>query len=220
MIFSTPGAWTPPNSRQFVRLLLIVAALVPAGTSALALAPGDGAEHGGPSPAGAHWLRLAEQQGKEVDAVPADPNLTTASYGDWVLRCERADKAARVRVCDVAQTVPTQDLQGALAQISIAKPEASGPLHIYGLLPANIALPGSATMKSEEGALELELNWRRCLPSGCVSEAEASPSVLDRWRKLTGGGKIVYKDAGGSEVTVPVSFRGLRQALDALDKEQ
>ena len=214
MVVLTGGASRNVGLRRVVPILLMAAAVLPPG-AAVAAGLQDGQQERGR----AHWLKLAEQQDKEAD-VPADPNLTTASYGDWVLRCERSRQPSRSRVCDVAQTVPTQDLQGALAQISIARQDGSGPLHIYGLLPANIALPGSATMRDEDGTLELELQWRRCLPSGCLSEAQPSEPVLDRWKKRTGSGQIVYKDAGGSDVTVPVSFRGLRQALDALAKEQ
>lgn len=211
------GALHHMSVRTFVRLLLLAAAILSPGAKALATAPEERRE----APTRGHWLRFAQQQpDKENESVPADPNLTTASYGDWVLRCERSEKASPSRICDVAQTVPTQDLQGALAQISIAKHDGARSLRVYGLLPANITLPGSATMRSEEGTPELELNWRRCLPSGCVSEGAPSPSLVERWKKLTGSGQIVYKDARGLEITVPVSFRGLRQALDALDKQE
>ena len=48
-----------------------------------------------------------------------------------------------------------------------------------------------------------------------VSTADA----VRRWRGETGQGKLTFKDGMGRDVVVPVSFRGLAQALDALAKQ-
>jgi invasion protein IalB len=43
--------------------------------------------------------------------------------------------------------------------------------------------------------------------------------LLKKFRASDGVGKLVFKDAGGRDVAVPLSFKGFRAAFDALLKE-
>ena len=53
-------------------------------------------------------------------AVSTDPAQTTASYGDWVLRCVRTgDGGTGPRVCEVVQTMVVQGQTQPVAQIAI-----------------------------------------------------------------------------------------------------
>jgi hypothetical protein len=42
---------------------------------------------------------------------------------------------------------------------------------------------------------------------------------MTRWRGQTDPGQLTFKDAAGRDQSLPLSFRGLAQALDALAKE-
>jgi hypothetical protein len=65
----------------------------------------------------------------------------------------------------------------------------------------------------------LDLGWRKCLPGGCIADALLNDDVLRRWKIQTRAGRIAWTDATGGALAIGLSFRGLAQALDALNKE-
>jgi invasion protein IalB len=153
--------------------------------------------------------------------VPEEPAMTTASFGDWIVRCERTGPADKpVRVCEVMQTIQVQGQSAPIAQVALGRVATNEPMRATVILPTNIALPGNVRItvdeKDEQG---FDLAWRRCVPGGCVAEANAEPETIKRWRGRAEPGRIVYLDAGGRAVTIQLSFRGLAQALDAFAKE-
>lgn len=153
--------------------------------------------------------------------VPAEPGVTTASFGDWVLRCQRGGTAEKpVRVCEVGQTMQVQGQNQPIAQIAIGRAAAGEPLQVTVVLPANVAFPSTVRLLAEGNDTNgAELPWRRCLPGACIADAPAKDESLKRWRAASEPGRIVFKNAGGQEVAIPLSWRGLPQALDALNKE-
>ena len=181
----------------------------------MSAAGGAFAQNGKPAPAPAAKTTPA--------AVPTEPGATTASYGDWVMRCQRAGGeggAKPIRVCEAAQTIQVQGQSGPIAQVAVGRVAIGDPLQVTLVLPPNVGLPGSVKILAEEkDAAGFDLPWRRCLPGGCVADAPVREDVLKRWRTAPEPGRIVYKNAAGQEVAIPLSFRGLTQALDALLKE-
>ncbi|HEV2542596.1 MAG TPA: invasion associated locus B family protein [Methylobacterium sp.] len=164
--------------------------------------------------------RLA-QAAPTAPPVPAEPGTTSASYGDWVMRCQRGGSAEKpVRVCEVAQSMQVQGQTQPIAQIAVGRVGAGQPLQITILLPPNVAFPSSVrVLMDDKDAAGVELAWRRCLPGVCVADAALKEEPLRRWRGAAGSGRIAFKNAGGQEITIPLSFRGLAQALDALTRE-
>jgi invasion protein IalB len=152
--------------------------------------------------------------------VSADPQLTTANYGDWVVRCQRiGDGAAAQRLCEVAQSIQTQGAQAPIAQIAFGRIAAADPLRLTLVLPPNISFPSSPRMAvDDKDPRAIDLSWRRCLPGGCFADAEMKDDMLQHWRAQTSQGQVRFKDSAGRDVALPFSFRGLAQALDALAK--
>ncbi|WP_293867327.1 invasion associated locus B family protein [uncultured Alsobacter sp.] len=153
-------------------------------------------------------------------AVSADPQVTTATYGDWVLRCTRTGEGAQAqRLCEIVQTLQAQGQQAIVAQIAFGRLSAKDPLKLTILLPVNASFPGSVRMGlDEKDAGAQELGWRRCLPMGCFADAEPKDDMLKRWRGQSGNAVLLYKDGTGRDVVLPMSMRGLAQALDNLPK--
>jgi len=153
--------------------------------------------------------------------VSEEPAVTTASFGDWVMRCQRTGEGEKaVRICEAAQTVQVQGQNAPIAEIGIGRLTAGEPLRVTVLLPPNITLPGNVHIVTDEkDDPGIDLNWRRCLPGGCFAEATATAETTKSWRSRSGAGKVSYKDATGRVIAIPFSFRGLAQALDALGKE-
>jgi len=163
----------------------------------------------------------AKTAGAHVAAkVPAEPNTTIASYGDWVLRCQRVDTAGKTaRVCEVAETIQVQGQTAPIAQVAIGRLSPGEPLRVTVATPPAVAFPSTVRISEVKGGAPLNLEWRRCLPGGCFADAVLKDDVLARWRGLSDAGQLTFKDASGQDVTLPLSFRGLAQALDALAKE-
>ena len=58
----------------------------------------------------------------------AEPSSTSASYGDWIMRCQRlGDGADAERVCEAAQLIHAQDQQNPVAEVAIGRLKKNGP---------------------------------------------------------------------------------------------
>ena len=153
--------------------------------------------------------------------VGAEPVQTTATYGDWTLRCESGQQGDKARkICEVIQFLQPPGQSTPIAQVAFGKLETGNDLHVVAALPVNIVFPSSVKIGlDEKDPKAVDLVWRRCLPGGCFAEAPATDDALGRWRNASGPGRLVFKDAGNHDIAVAVPFRGLSQALDALAKQ-
>jgi len=178
-------------------------------TAALALALGAGeaaAQAQAPKPPAAGTLPM-----------PSDPAQTTASYGDWVLRCVRTgDKGPRA--CEVVQTMVLQGQQQPVAQVAVGYDK--NDLRLTLLLPPAVSFSRVPTL-GVAGAADprFDLTWRRCLPTGCFADVNTAGELLKLLRSRSEPMQITFKDAGERDGSLPFSLRGLVPALDALAKE-
>jgi invasion protein IalB len=154
--------------------------------------------------------------------VPSDPQTQTASYGDWTLRCQRVGEgAAARRSCEIVQSVTVKGQTTPLAQIAVGRINASDPLRMTVVTPNDISFPSVVRVAMDEkDAQPTDLAWTRCLPAGCFATGTPNADALKRWRASAESGRIVLKTGAGQDVAIPVSFRGLAQAMDALAKEK
>lgn len=154
--------------------------------------------------------------------VPTEPSSTTASFGDWTLRCQRITDAGKtMRVCEVAQVLQAQGQQSPIAQIALGRVANGEPVRITAVMPVSVSFPSSVQIvMGDKEAKPVDLPWRRCLPTGCFADIAPGDDVLKQWRKATEQGRILFKDAAGRDLALPLSSRGLDQALDALAKER
>jgi invasion protein IalB len=153
--------------------------------------------------------------------VDAEPNSTVANFGDWSLHCQQIGKGAETqRVCEVAQQIHGQDQQNAVAELAIGRVKKSDPLRLTIVLPVNVAFSSPPSFSTDGKVPEpLDLGWRKCLPGGCIADTLLNDDVLRRWKTQTSAGRIAWTDAAGGVLAIGLSFRGLAQALDALNKE-
>jgi invasion protein IalB len=153
--------------------------------------------------------------------VDAEPTSTSANFGDWALRCQRAGNVAETpRVCEVAQQIRAQDQQNAVAELAIGRLKRADPLRLTVVLPVNVTFSNPPSFSVDGKVPEpLDLGWRKCLPGGCIADALLNDDVLRRWKIQTSAGRIAWTDGTGGALAIGLSFRGLGQALDALNKE-
>lgn len=151
--------------------------------------------------------------------VSADPQATSATYGDWVLVCRRLGDGQQ-RICEVSQRIQVQGQPGPIAQLAFAINGASQKLRLVVVLPNNITITTEPKVANgETGETEAKLAWLRCIPGGCFAEAVLADDVVKAWRNSADRGRIAFKDGLGREIAVPISFRGLAPALDALTQQ-
>lgn len=148
--------------------------------------------------------------------VTNDPAQTTATYGDWVLRCVRPESGPRV--CEVVQSMVVQGQQQPVAQVAVGYDKTD--LRFTMLVPPAISL-SRAPFLGIAGATQphYDLTWRRCLPNGCFADVQVGTEMQKLLRSRSDPMQIEFKDAGERDVKLPLSLRGLTAALDALAKE-
>lgn len=149
------------------------------------------------------------------------PDRTTASFGDWVLRCDRRiDVTPAQRLCELGQTIQRAGDAGPQAQIALGRLAPADPIRFTALLPINIALQ-TVPKVTVDGAerQSFDLTWIRCIANGCFANATMSDDVLRKLRAQKEPGRIEYKDGAGRDVVLPISFGGFSQAFAAFVRE-
>jgi invasion protein IalB len=173
------------------------------------------------SPAPSAPQAAPPQPSTDSGPVSSQPQATTASFGDWVMRCRRIDNTpGSATSCEVAQTLHVQG-QGPIAEIAFGIPpgkDSSAGMRVVVVLPNNVTFAGPVLMSIDEKDKPIELTYRRCLPTGCFADTDARDDILARWRAQAGRGRLAFKDGANRDIVLPFSFRGLAQALDAMAK--
>jgi invasion protein IalB len=148
----------------------------------------------------------------------SDPQRTTATFGDWTLRCTRQQNGPQT--CQVDQVL--SDKGQSVAQTVFTRPRPGDPLRLNFAVQVNVTLTSPPLLvgaEGETGATPIELTWRRCVPTACIADAIISEEQLKQLRARAENGRIQLQDSAGRAVTLPFGPRGLGQALDALAKE-
>jgi len=147
-------------------------------------------------------------------------DMTTATFGDWLLRCRLTETGKPGRSCEVVQTVMIQGQAAPFAQLALGHPTPADPLHFTAVVPPNVTFPSTLRVSfDEKDAQPVDVTWTRCLPGGCFASLAVPKDVLARWRARDEAGRLGFKNGAGQDATVAISFRGLARALDALAKE-
>lgn len=85
---------------------------------------------------------------------------------------------------------------------------------------------GTNTMVGEPARLligdqaALSLAFRRCITRGCFAEVQLPNTEASTLARRTDAAKLDYRDADGTPVSIPVSFRGFAPSLDALKRAE
>jgi len=152
--------------------------------------------------------------------VSAEPQNTSATYGDWILRCSRG--ADGKRACEVEQPfqVQVQGQQAPFGQLAIGHQNGTGPMHITFIMSPNVSFPSDVRLMTDEKDTQaVVLSWSNCVPAACRSDGEFKDDQLKRWKALTANARLVFKTAAGQPFPITISVRGLAQALDALGQD-
>lgn len=151
-------------------------------------------------------------------ASPETPERTLAVFGDWAVACEARAANAAGRICQMSQTTQNQQQQS-VAVLAIGRVARAEPWRMVAQLPVNVQVSQPARLAID---MPISLGFRQCTPRGCFAEAELrDEAALRRLRAHPAEtvGRLEWRDATGSELGIPVSFRGFTAAFEALVRE-
>ena len=158
-------------------------------------------------------------------ANPDSPERTTAVFGDWTVQCAPrppGSSAGPGRICEMIQGTQNQQQQP-ISVLALGRISRTDPLRLVARLPVN-ALVSQPVRITMEGGEPLVLPFHHCSvnPVGCFAEIELrDETVLRRLRARPQEqpAKLEFKEPGGQDVAIPVSFRGFNAAFEALSRE-
>src|SRR6202030_362498 len=106
-------------------------------------------------------------------SIDAEPNSTEASFGDWILRCQRLGNGAETQhLCEVAQQIRAQDQQNPVAELAIGHLKKDDAERMPVVLPVKITFSTPPSFSTDGKVAEpLELGWRKGWPGGCIAHA-------------------------------------------------
>jgi invasion protein IalB len=152
-------------------------------------------------------------------AQPGAPQQTTATYEDWIVRCETLSGPPVRKSCEMVQYTQAKGGQGVISQVAIGRVSKNDPVKLVIQLPIGIWLPSGVKLVADAKDPGLVATFKRCLPQACFADVDISNDALRRYRAVTEQGQIVFKDGNQKDATLPVSFKGFGTAFDALAKE-
>lgn len=143
----------------------------------------------------------------------------SATYQDWVLQCTTEAGPPAHKLCDMAQLTQVKGKDIPFSRVAIERPAKGHPVKLSVQLPVNVSLSSNVRIQAGDADLALSASFGRCMPSGCFADFDLKDETVQKFRAAQGVGKISFKDAGGHDVSIPLSFKGFRQAFDILSKE-
>ena len=153
-----------------------------------------------------------------VDAAAAQtPQQTTATYEDWIVRCETVAGPPPKKNCEMVQSTQMQG-QGVISQVAVGRPIKGQPVKIVVQLPNGVWLPTGVKLVAGASDPGLTATFKRCL-AGCFADFEIKDETIKKFRSMTEPGHIQFKDGATKDVSLPLSFKGFGAAFDALSKE-
>ena len=147
------------------------------------------------------------------------PQRTTATYGDWVVQCVENSSPPSEPVCDMAQVTQLQGKNLPFSRVAISRPEKGQPVKLIVQVPVNASFATQVHIQTSDADAGVIAPFANCNPNGCFAEFDLREDLLKKLREATSTGKLSFADAGGHDVSVPISFNGFAQAFDALAKK-
>lgn len=156
----------------------------------------------------------AQTAAPKTPAAAVSPKATTATYDDWLLRCEAQPDAAKV--CEVVQGIQSQ--QGLIAQIVVGRIAKTDPFSLIVQLPAGVWLPAGAAIEFGDKTAPLPLAYSRCQQS-CFADLVLKPEQVEALKTSKAPVSLVFEDGARNRIQLPISLNGFAPALEASQKQ-
>lgn len=143
------------------------------------------------------------------------PQRTSATYGDWTVRCVIHRKT---KTCEMIQATQIRGRSQPITQIAIGHPTKTDSLTMVFEVPTDVWLPDGVKLSTDSKKVDVHATFTRCVPGGCFAEIDIDATEIKQLSHLKKSGKLQFKDAGKKLIAIPVSFKGFGDAYDALQK--
>lgn len=163
---------------------------------------------------GPAWAQAAKEAEKPAAAPASASSETRSVHDDWTVRCKKGKERAQ---CEATQTLQTKDLKGILAHIAV-RAEKDGPVRLIVLTPPGVWLPTNVAFKVP-GVDTITLTYKRC-GQYCVASVELSKDQIAALKASAGAGEFQFENGSRSPIVLPVSFKGLGDAMVAALKDE
>jgi invasion protein IalB len=140
---------------------------------------------------------------------------TMAVYGDWTLSCLIV--ASGSKSCGLVQSQKLANQSSVVSQIGIGRNAKTDSLRVSIEIRPDAWMPGGVSLIESFDSIAAPFKW--CTSTRCLAEVDLSDENLKALRIQKDPGKLSYKAASQAEVSIPVSFNGFGEALDALQKQ-
>lgn len=143
------------------------------------------------------------------------PEMTTATYRAWTLRCAVLDRDDNPTVCEVAQTLALAQTGTPVAQIALGRLAADQPMKLVVQLPTGVWLPANVRLDAPDGA-QLIASFTAC-GQLCAAEALPDESFVESLKSSQSAAKLTFQNDEQQLVELEVSPDGLAAALAAME---
>ncbi|EHK54200.1 invasion associated locus B family protein [Allomesorhizobium alhagi] len=155
-------------------------------------------------------LLSAASAQQQVAALPNGASSLREVYQDWSVACAIRENA---KICSLSQDQVQQNGQRLLA-VEVHR-SADGSATATLLLPFGILLDSGVTPQIDDQPPLSPLRFRTCQPTGCLAVFSIDPAMLGKMREGSVL-KLNVTTAAETQLTFPVSLRGLTVALDRM----
>lgn len=147
---------------------------------------------------------------QQLAALPNGASSLREVYQDWSVACSLRENT---KICSLSQDQVQGNGQRLLA-VEVQR-RADGSAIATLLLPFGILLDSGVTPQIDDQPPLSPLRFRTCQPSGCLAVFSIDPPTLGKMRE---GSllKLNVTTAADTQLTFPVSLRGLTVALDRM----
>jgi invasion protein IalB len=148
------------------------------------------------------------------------PQRTSATYGDWSVRCEIQPGPPPQKACDLALTLAGQgQVPPPVSQILITRPNKKEPMRLVLQMQPNVLVAPGVKLVYDDKQPALAIPFSRCFANACFASGPVTDDLAKKLRVRTEAGRVEYKDGNQRDIAVPVSFNGFTTAFDAWQKE-
>lgn len=149
------------------------------------------------------------------DAAPGAPEMTTATYRAWTLRCATVAAESARPICEVVQTLSLTPGGNPIAQVAMGRVAEDQSMKLVVQLPTGVWLPGNVRIEAPDGAA-LTAIFTAC-GHLCAAEAAPDDAFVATLKSATEAATLTFFDGAQRPVAVEVSPDGLTAALAAME---
>jgi invasion protein IalB len=142
---------------------------------------------------------------------------TTAIYGDWTLSCVMV--ATGGKTCGLVQTRRVGNQSSPISEIGIGRTTQTDPLKVSIQIKPDAWMPSGVKLIGDGNGTIITAIFKWCTSARCVADTDLSDTDIKSLRGQKNPGKLVYTTVSQADVSIPISFSGFSDALDALQNE-